>query len=56
MSHIANVKFTYRTVGGNRLSMFQKIQTEKREEDSVLAELQSKFSGTNFEIRRLSWS
>ena len=56
MSHIENVKFTYRTVGGNKLSMFQKIQTEKREEESVLLELQSKFSGTNIEIRRLTWS
>ena len=56
MSHTANVKFTFRTIGGNKLSMFQKIQTEEREEESVLLKLRSQFSGTNFEIRQLSWS
>ena len=55
ISYIANVKFSYSTVSGNTRSMFQKVRTHEREEKSVLQELRSKFSGTDFEIHRMSW-
>ena len=55
MSHIANVRFTYRTPYGNRINFNRKIKVENRDTKSVIKWLQDNISGTDFVIHRLSW-
>ncbi len=56
MSHIANVKFTYRTPYGNTVNMFRELQVDERSTKSVIKWLRENIGGTDFEIRGLSWS
>ena len=56
MSHIANVKFTYRTPYGNTVNMFRKFRVNERDTNSILQWLRANIGGTDFEIRGVSWS
>ena len=56
MSHIANVRYTYRTPYGKRMNWHRDINVEERTEKSVIQWLRDNVAGTDFVIYRISWS
>ncbi len=56
MSHIANVRYTYRIPYGKRINFHRKIKVKERDTKSVIQWLRDNVSGTDFVIYRISWS
>ena len=53
MSHITNVRFTYRTPYGKKINFDRKIKVENRNTKSAINWLEDNISGTDFVIHRL---